>query len=338
MRATPTPQPPAGLLRSVIIAAGLALLLLLIWHGRDLAARAAANLGAVELSALYTAAPSNTTAQRAETYYRQALAWGGERPSYLRGLGYALNAQGRTGAAADLWRQVEGSAERFMLQGYLARLAGDYASSLKWYATAAAVTPDLADPHFFVGVAADQLGDSAAAEAAFRTALSATHYDVVGTSDINAQLAGVIARRSSPPAWQGVADLLAQALAADDFRSPLSPRGQARFWYAEALRQQGRIDDAIVQLSSLVTDDATEYWGRLRLADLLKNRRGEVSQAETLLTQALAVAPERTQAYLALGLLYQETGRNDAAIPLFRRVLELEPNNAEALRRLAQLQ
>jgi tetratricopeptide (TPR) repeat protein len=337
MGAAHTPS-SALLLRSLLAAAVVALATLLIWHGGDLAARAAANLGAVELSALYTAAPSITAAQRAETYYRQALAWGGERPAYLRGLGYALYAQGRTGEAADLWRQVEGSAARFMLQGYLARLAGDYASSLKWYAAAAAVAPELADPHFHVAVAADQLGDSAAAEAALRKALTATRFEGVGTSDISSQLAGVIARRSSPPAWDEVADLLAQALAAGDFRSPLSPRSQARFWYAEALRQQGRIDDAITQLSALTADDATEYWGRLRLADLLRNRRGEVSQAEALLKQASAVAPERAQAYLALGRLYQETGRNEEAIPLFKHVLELEPDNAEALSRLAQLQ
>lgn len=77
-----------------------------------------------------------------------------------------------------------------------------------------------------------------------------------------------------------------------------------------------------------------------RLADLLREagaaaRTGDLNEAERLYRRVLEEVPEQVQAWLGLGAVLVEPTRKAAC---FRRVLELDPGNADAAASLARLQ
>lgn len=58
---------------------------------------------------------------------------------------------------------------------------------------------------------------------------------------------------------------------------------------------------------------------------------GDLQTAETLLTQALAEQPDDPNIQVALGEVYQQTGRLDEAREMYLRVLQAEPQVSEGM-------
>lgn len=71
----------------------------------------------------------------------------------------------------------------------------------------------------------------------------------------------------------------------------------------------------------------------LRGQTLLK--RGEVAKAEASFEEATELAPRLVGTQMQLAILYEQTGKFDAAIERYRRVLDMQPNLAAALNNLA---
>jgi cytochrome c-type biogenesis protein CcmH/NrfG len=62
-----------------------------------------------------------------------------------------------------------------------------------------------------------------------------------------------------------------------------------------------------------------------------------VAQAEELLQSVLEDEPGNTDVHFYLGLIYEHQGHVDRALAAFRKVLELEPQSADARARVAEL-
>jgi tetratricopeptide (TPR) repeat protein len=118
------------------------------------------------------------------------------------------------------------------------------------------------------------------------------------------------------------------------------------------LRREGRIDEAIALLTPIAErrPDAFVVWFNLGLAHASRARRYQaVADAETMQRErraaesayrrALALEPDQPvrdpSVYNSFGSFLLDTGREQEAIPLFERALELDASHALAARNLA---
>lgn len=77
-------------------------------------------------------------------------------------------------------------------------------------------------------------------------------------------------------------------------------------------------------IASLVADAPTSFRGYLWLGDSLF-RANQLYEGEQAMTRARDLWPDHDSPLLMLAIQYQNRGRCDAALPLFERVIELEP-------------
>jgi tetratricopeptide (TPR) repeat protein len=100
-----------------------------------------------------------------------------------------------------------------------------------------------------------------------------------------------------------------------------------RYWEALPL-----LERAIPRVSGGV-----KQRGRILLARIYARDPDWVAQAEELLQSVLEDEPGNTDVHFYLGLIYEHQGHVDRALAAFRKVLELEPQSADARARVAEL-
>ena len=105
---------------------------------------------------------------------------------------------------------------------------------------------------------------------------------------------------------------------------------------ANVLRQQGKIDDAIVEYRRALELDPNYQFGRYNLGATLV-QKGEAASAIPLLEQALRVDPNNPKAYYSLGTALEQTGQPEEAIAAYNRSLRLQPDFLDARTNLANL-
>jgi Tfp pilus assembly protein PilF len=64
---------------------------------------------------------------------------------------------------------------------------------------------------------------------------------------------------------------------------------------------------------------------------------GSVDAAVENLLHAIELEPSRTPAYFDLAALYKEMGHIDSAEAIYRKILEVSPNDQEAISRLREI-
>lgn len=97
------------------------------------------------------------------------------------------------------------------------------------------------------------------------------------------------------------------------------------------LRQNNQLDEAIAELEQLCAKPTATDDNRIQLA-LLLSETGRATRAVELLTpRANSMNPDVLNAY---GVALADAGRTDAALAQFRRVLQLDPNNAPAMQNI----
>ncbi len=107
--------------------------------------------------------------------------------------------------------------------------------------------------------------------------------------------------------------------------------------FAEWLSANGRVSDAMSVVLEASASLATSQ-PMITLAVLLAKSKAppaEVSRAEELLVSAVEKSPKNVQMKLALANLRVMQSRNDDAEALYRKALEIEPDNVPALNNLA---
>jgi TolB-like protein/Tfp pilus assembly protein PilF len=98
---------------------------------------------------------------------------------------------------------------------------------------------------------------------------------------------------------------------------------QAAGWYGQAITRDPKFALAIARL---VNNRMQRHWFVEQLSD------AELAQVEQTAEQALTMAPQLAEAHVARGIVYYFGHRAyDQALSEFRRALELQPNNDQAL-------
>jgi tetratricopeptide (TPR) repeat protein len=112
---------------------------------------------------------------------------------------------------------------------------------------------------------------------------------------------------------------------------------EKRLQQAATLIRDKRIAEAEQQLNSILKS-LPEEAAALNLLGTIRATQGKLDIAETLFTQALHNDPQLVGAHMNLAFLYLLKGAPEKSIAKLKEVLQLAPNNLEALYKLARLQ
>ena len=74
--------------------------------------------------------------------------------------------------------------------------------------------------------------------------------------------------------------------------------------------------------------------GQYELGRLYYNQ-GDISKAELCFTKAIEISPNYSNALYSLALIYQKQNKNKEALELFKKVLELNPDNEEVKQKIS---
>jgi len=105
------------------------------------------------------------------------------------------------------------------------------------------------------------------------------------------------------------------------------PRAVAHYNLANALRDTGRIDEAIGHYRQAITLDPHLAEAHLNVGILLKDQ-GRLEEAKESFKRALLARPDLVEAHTNMGLLHIEQHAPVKALKSFERAAELQPNQA----------
>ena len=163
--------------------------------------------------------------------------------------------------------------------------------------------------------AAQEKATISEAIAAYRQALSLQP----DYADAAANLARLLADQGDPRAGEAVLrDLPAEAAGAME-----------RFYLAEMLRLQGRIQEALDRYGEALAHPSADADLRLTIGTTLVSA-GQADQALSVLLPLIAERPEDAKPTVALASALQSLGEFDQAISLYQRALALDPDQVRA--------
>ncbi len=254
-------------------------------------------------------------------------------------LGMALEANGLTGTARDVYRVAttfdNAHGRWFYRAAVLGERAGDTDAALADYDRAIALSPDVMAPRWRRGLLLLDRGDLEGAEAAFRVVANLAPGDVAGPTGLaRVQLA------------RGAAADAATRLEAVLERAPAD-----RYAYqllGAAYRQLGRVDEAQEAAAAGAGEEAAwadpwsdEVGGQRRgFAASLKDATalalaGRYPEAITLLERLRAERPDDRELRTYLGGVYASAGRVSEARALLDASLAANPDDFDATMHLA---
>jgi len=174
--------------------------------------------------------------------------------------------------------------------------------------------PDLVDAYRYMAYVYWQIGEPAPA---IKT-LEATMTLGISDADIRTRLATFYAQTGQPQ--KGVA--LLAAAPTDDV--------EAQNALGIANGQAGRIDDALKAFERVLASDSTNGIA-LQNIGTIKLRQNKIAEAEQWVQKALIADPSLANGYTTLGVIYSRTGRGGQAIEAWRRAVELDNTEFDAL-------
>jgi len=96
------------------------------------------------------------------------------------------------------------------------------------------------------------------------------------------------------------------------------------------LQEQGKTAEAIEQLNAVIQSDPENVELKYYLATVYEEAR-DFGEAERLLLQAIEKNPGNPRFHFRLGVVYDKQKKKDASIAAMRKVIELDPKDANAL-------
>lgn len=123
---------------------------------------------------------------------------------------------------------------------------------------------------------------------------------------------------------------------ATNLKSDYAP---AHYQLALAYEKQGRIDEAIGKMESIVNYNPQDIGASFELGILYLRRLGErdLARAEKILKYTTELLPSYSNAHWYLAFVYEQEGKTAEAILEVEKVLELNPKNEMVKARLEQL-
>jgi tetratricopeptide (TPR) repeat protein len=183
--------------------------------------------------------------------------------------------------------------------------------------------PDVPGIHFFLGMAADQLGHTAEAVAQYRAALK----ENMSNSAVYNKL-GIIAENAG-----NTAEALANFRKAIEI-NPMN--NSARLNLAIELLQLGRFDQGLAEIEALIKvdphDPAAHFCKGFALLSM-KRTDGAIQS----LRRGLLYKPDDAEAHFGLGSALAAQGQREQAVAELREALRLRPDHAPARALLQQL-
>jgi tetratricopeptide (TPR) repeat protein len=117
--------------------------------------------------------------------------------------------------------------------------------------------------------------------------------------------------------------------------STLAAQGQAALQKAAALVEEGRLQEADQQAQLALADPGTRA-AACSVLGAIRVQQDRLPEGIELLQEAIRLEPRLVGAQLNLAQAYTLQGKGEKALPLFRRVLELDASNAAARIALAR--
>jgi tetratricopeptide (TPR) repeat protein len=299
------------------------------------------NIGRAALAQALIIEPGGTAQPgvvKAEVSLRRAVAYAPEDRSSWRGLGFALAAQRRENEALAAW-QLAGNnmAEELVQRGEHARKAGQYEEALTWYKQAAVLAPDSAPPRFYMGLVYEKFEMWDDAIESFQQAERRIGNNEEIADSLYFHLGRLLQKHLEPPNLPAALRLFEAALASDRFISNWE-RIAAHYHRGDILRRQERLQEAQQEFKWVVSEQPDHYRGHVSLGAVTWQVNDDINEAEKYLKQAIVLEPELKLAYLWLGRIYQQAGHMAEAVEVYRRVLEIDPKDKEALQFFAEHQ
>jgi tetratricopeptide (TPR) repeat protein len=260
--------------------------------------------------------------EAAEACYNRVLEYNPKNPDVLNLLGVIAQDRGRPAAAVQLissaLRVRRNFPEALTNLARAQRAAGDPEGAAASARRAIKLAPDLAEAHVQLGRALLDLGDNAGAAQACRVAAEL----VPVCLDAYVNLGAALTRAKD---YSGAARAYQEA-------HRLAPRrAETLTDFAVALTELERYEDALrchVRATALAPHDARVHASH---AMTLK-RAQDAAAAVSACQRSLTLAPDRIDVLLLLGGCLATLGRFQDAIATYQRILELDPNCAEARR------
>lgn len=122
--------------------------------------------------------------------------------------------------------------------------------------------------------------------------------------------------------WNQAASLLEQAVALKVNFAP------AHFLLVQVYDRQGKISDAINRARSVLAINGEDV-GVLFQLGFLDYKAGNFEESRLVLSRAVELSPNYSNALYFLGLIYDRDGDKKTAIQIFEKITELNPDNQE---------
>jgi len=260
--------------------------------------------------------------EAAEACYNKVLEQDPRNPDALNLLGVIAQDRGRPAAAVQLiasaLRSRHNFPEALSNLARAQRAAGDPEGAVATARRAIKLAPDLAEPRLQLGRALLDLEDNAGAADAFRAAAElAPNY-----LDAHVNLGAALTRSKD---FAGAARAYQEAHRLDPRRA------ETLNDFAIALTELERYDDALrchERAIALAPDDP-----RVHASHAMTLKRAQDAEAAVAACRrSLVLAPDRVDVMLLLGGSLATLGRFQEAIAIYQRVLEVDPECAEARR------
>ncbi len=300
-------------------------------HARDMLARLWVNTGYLQLN--------QAQASGEDAWFDSALAsFGRVNPDSAagqrawRGRGLAHWFQSHADEALAVWEAVPGMNTELRSWAHHAERARDYAAVRDWYRAAVRIDPDNGDNWYRLAQASARTGDAGAADHYYLRALSSPERAEFGRSNILTRL-GELGKQKESTDWTAVLERFDEAIGQDEYID-MADFIASRMGRAEALEKLGRQRESLDEYLSVVRYSPDLYWANVHSGRLTWYVERDAETATAFLRKAIDIDGKPKWAYVSLGLIYTESGRPELAIPLFEKVLTIDPNDVRAREQL----
>ena len=313
---------------ALLLAAGM----LLSFSG-EIARHARLNVGFLRLNHALIPGGSETSVP-AEIMFTRVLNDWPESERAWRGLAMAYLSQSRWQDAADAFRHVASVDVEVANAIEQAERAGDSDKLLSWYLIAAYLEPQDGDRWLLAAETADELDDPGTVTY-YVKALEAPVRNGYLRGDVYLRL-GALARQQSPVDWSSARAWYELAIAQNEFAGP-NDLVTARMGLAEALDRLGHWRLALEEYRRVIEMSPGSYWPYVHGGRLIWYLEHDSAAAIDYLERAIAIDGTQKWAYWNLAGVYSDLEQPDLAIPLYRKVLELDPADRQAREQLDRL-
>lgn len=275
---------------------------------------AAIEASARELSGVITRSPD------------EQIAW--------RGLALASISQGRLNEVANAYLHVDNYRAELLDWGARAETQRQWAKAQDWYRVAILLEPENGDHYYRLARISAEQGEPEAADY-YAQALAASRHIKFGRSNILTRL-GELEKRKSSTDWNEVLARFDEAIQLNEFVDQQDII-QARQSKAEALDRLGEHRAALDEYEALAGDRPGNYWANVHSGRLVWQLKSDAPTAIAYLEKAIQNNDKPKWAYLLLAQIHAQSGNPELAIPLFRKVLTIDPGDRAAQEQLDKL-